>query len=110
VFLATVLGLVGLLELLVAEDEVEVFVESLILHPLDRTLPELLETVHLAGVTQRTTAVRLLLHLLHLLREVEVDRQDGLLELLRNETPPLQVILRLRRWDLTITFLLYSLK
>lgn len=109
-FLVAVLGLISLLELLVAEDEVEVLVKSLILYPFDGALAELLKTVHLSRVAQGTAAVGLLPYLLHLLGKVEVDWQHGLLELLRDEAPPLHAILGLHMCHLTITFLLYSLK
>lgn len=44
--LATVLGVVHPLELLIAEDEIKILIQLLILSPPDRALLEFLETIH----------------------------------------------------------------
>jgi hypothetical protein len=70
------LGVVGALELLVAEDEIEILIQLLVFSSLDGALLELLEAVHPPRPPQRPTALCLLPHALHLLREIEGDGED----------------------------------
>ncbi len=70
-WLATAFGVVGAFELLISEDEIEIFVQLLVLSPFDRTLLKLLETVHLARSPQRSTALCFLPYAFHFLSEIE---------------------------------------
>jgi hypothetical protein len=99
---------------LVAEDEVKVFVELGVFDPFDGGFPELLEAVLLAGALKRAPsalragAFEWPLHLFKLCLEAEEDGKLLLFELLGDGTPALELVLLLYFLNSTNSLRLYS--